>query len=223
MDVVYLVGEVLPELRYSLRSLQNVEHDNVWIVSGSLPGWAAANLLPVGDMTSGKSRNLMEKFRQVAACGDISEDFIYFNDDFFAVAPTQAPNWRSGTLDEYQGRVRRKYCLSWRESMCVTRQVLVDSGQTTHDYEMHLPMVFNQQRLAEVLSQVEGYEIQVRSLYGNYWQVGGEERDDVKISNGRDVWPAGREWVSTSDLAFRSGAAGNKIRAQFPDACGYEK
>src|SRR5690554_4826136 len=98
MDVVYVVGQHTDELRYSMRSLRNVEHDQVWIV-GTLPDWARnVRLIPAEDRYE-KARNITEKMYAAASHPEVSDPFIYFNDDFFALKPASIPNRHRGKVD----------------------------------------------------------------------------------------------------------------------------
>ena len=104
-------------------------------------------------------------------------------------------------------------------------QKLIEAGLTTLNYEVHKPMLFNRKKLLEVLQKfpdTPGY----RSLYGNYWKIGGENRHDMKIKvlkftpidKVSNFW----EFVSTSDESFDHGNVGELIKSRFTERSRFE-
>ena len=90
------------------------------------------------------------------------------------------------------------------------------------NYAVHMPMLINKDKAREVLNTFSDVPM-FRSLYGNYWSIGGIDRDDVKITK-PDVYPdPDTDWLSTSDGSFRYGKVGEFIRVQFPEASKYER
>jgi hypothetical protein len=91
MDVVYILREWYSdclELRYSLRSLENIEHWKVFFIWWC--PWWAKNIVHIkaADPYQVKSLNALHKIK--IACSDerISDDFILMNDDFYITRPT---------------------------------------------------------------------------------------------------------------------------------------
>jgi hypothetical protein len=74
------------------------------------------------------------------------------------------------------------------------------------NYEMHIPMIMNKKKLKEVLR----YKTCLwRSLYGNIYEVGGTDREDVKVYVNNSSNPKSYEWrgknfsyLSTQDSSF---------------------
>ena len=102
-----------------------------------------------------------------------------------------------------------------------TLAALKADGKDRLDYAMHVPMLINRKKGLEVLQRFPNVPM-FRSLYGNYWRIGGTLMDDVKIQNNNDI--PGKDWrfVSTSDGSFEHGRVGDYIRKQFKDASKYE-
>lgn len=220
MDIVYPLGPHKPELRYSLRSLANVEHDQVWVVGESKPAWAKVEHLAVRN-GRGKPQSLFKVFAAVAACDDISEDFIYFNDDFFALRPASIPNWHRANLKPAEPRTKVSF-IGWPASCRATGWFLQHQGYPIRDYEIHTPMVLNRTALRETIEWARDHPyLQVRSLYANHHRIGGYKHKEVKIGNRRDV-PGNQTWVSTSDNAFASGEVGRFLRDKFSKPSAYE-
>ena len=87
-------------------------------------------------------------------------------------------------------------------------------------------MLLNRKKLLEVLEKfpnVPGF----RSLYGNYWKIGGIDRHDmkVKIMNYNNMYAVENFWdfVSTSDESFRDGEVGRFIRNRFDKKSRFER
>lgn len=232
LDIVYVLknGGTKDEFRYSLRSLVNFPHRNVWVY-GDCPEWATGVFTVPVKQFGIKWQNTSEMLKQAALNRHLSENFVYFNDDFFIMRP-------SDTLDYYYAKT-----LSDRIDSCKikTGGVIVPSryGQqlqmcdnylaknklSTRNYELHIPMIFNRQKLAQAIRKLpdKGFGAR-RSLYGNLYDVGGVEREDCKIYGLLDNFPGGKErFVSTTDLTFARGLVGRQIRAKFKDKCMYEK
>lgn len=83
MDIVYVVreGDNNEALRYSLRSLKNIKHDNVYIV-GHKPKWVK-NVIHIERMqrTFNKFQNITRNMYYASKNNEISEDFMYMDDD----------------------------------------------------------------------------------------------------------------------------------------------
>lgn len=219
MDVVYLcrAGEN-EELRYSLRSLDNTKHDQVWIF-GSAPHWVR-NLrhyqLPArGNKHLTTNRNLRE------ACNhpEVSDPFILMNDDFYFMQPTRTiPTQHRGTvrhvIDQYLGQGINS---SYVDGMRRTLAMLETRGhQDPLSYELHTPMVVDKQTMLDTLN-LGAY--QRRTVYHALAGLKGRRAHDVKVGRIGAPIPDGR-FLSTSDATF------NYVRPTlehaFPEPSRYE-
>ena len=79
-------------------------------------------------------------------------------------------------------------------------------------------MLINRKKMLEVLDKFPN-EPMSRALYGNYWEIGGESKHDMKIQRTqyKKSAQAIKEWdfVSTSDESFRNGNIGRYLRDMF--------
>lgn len=102
MDVVYYVrpGERNEELRYSLRSLQNMPHERVWLV-GHKPAWVTG-VEHIPNRSNGSSPQHNATSHLLAACDAVpAERFVVFNDDFYVMEPIEhIPALHAGPLSE---------------------------------------------------------------------------------------------------------------------------
>lgn len=226
MNVVYIVGPDgdHEDLRYSLRSLANVDHERVWIV-GHKPGWVV-NVEHIPTVQDGSP--FVNSTRNVLAACERLDRFALFNDDFFALCPTVVPNWHLGPVTvsgTNLDRVRRQR--SYRSGMAATVWLLGEWGYPApYSYEVHAPMWVNSRWMVRVLEAAAPagiHALHKRTLYGNVVGVGGQQVDDPKIGDTARTWADGQPWVSTSDQSFDRGAVGRRIRALFPDPSRYEE
>ena len=228
VDIVFFVREgPNPELMYSLRSLRNVAHGDVWIV-GHKPEWVQnVGHLPVPTV---KTRTHWEQvvvaFREACATSEIPDTFALWNDDFFALKPTTVPLWHKGPAGKTLKTHARSPATNWKTGFTATVALLESWGvDPIFDYEIHVPMMIDKRLMGEALARA-GTSIpalQRRTLYGALNQVGGEEHRDVAIGSLKPVPTSDQVWVATNDQSFSKGAVGEHIRRLFPDPSPYEK
>jgi hypothetical protein len=89
-DIVYFLGENLPnngrELRYSLRSLANVKHGRVWMVSPDMPDWVQEVNWISWIQLPEKQLDISEKYKMLARFkGDMTDNVIVMDDDYYIV------------------------------------------------------------------------------------------------------------------------------------------
>lgn len=225
MDVVYIVGsgDDNEELRYSLRSLRNLPHDAVWI-AGYIPRWVTGvGRIPV-EQASHKYANGVANVKAACLHPGVSEEFVYFNDDFFVLRPIDAiPVLHRGPMRVVG--MKRKRQASYRVGAADTYRLLLRLGAPEPiAYEpIHVPMRFEKSKLLETLET--GRDVPAlwyRTLYGNQWSVGGTEHPNVKVSR-REAPDTDLAFLSTNSRSFRLGKAGALVRRLFPDPSPYER
>ena len=222
-DVVYVCREGQnEELRFSLRSLVNLPHGDVWIFGGH-PAWVQGLRSVRVPQNADKQQNVISNV--IAAClnSRVSDPFILMNDDFYVMRPIESvPVMHRGTiasvLDDYRDRHPSSRYTSRIER---TRKHLINLGYPAPlSYELHAPMVFHKKPLLELLMTFTPGEYQWRTLYGNTQAIGGDHVDDVK------VWRSGQTvaegpFLSSSDGAFA--VVRPLLDQQFPDPSPYEE
>lgn len=220
-DVVYFVrpGDDNPELRYSLRSLTNIDHGDVWIV-GHKPSWVrnVRHIDYEADPSLSKWENVTEATR--LAVEQLPDEWVLFNDDFFAVKPTRVPLWHQGRLKTV---ARPGNGATWRAGKYQTARLLQSWGCDIIDYELHVPMPVDNEGMREALRRTSGriVALQRRSLYANLVEAGGEHHVDVAVGQGGS-WRFDWDWVATNDVSFRSCEVGERIRDLFPTPSPFE-
>lgn len=226
MDVVYVVrlGDRNEPLRWSLRSLTNVPHDRVWL-AGHCPPWVAetAGWVPVEQAQRARWTNVRENLRAACSCPDVSDPFLLFNDDFYAVEPvTEVPVMHRGPVERWlQARKGGTYA----KGLQATVELLAREGiEGPLNYGCHVPLPVRKGPMLDALDVLDRLPEQawhVRTFYGNRERLGGVEIADPKVYTASQDPPEG-PWVSTDSPSW-SGRAGQHVRDLFPDPSPYER
>ena len=231
LDIVYCLkeGSTSEELKYSLRSLKNIPHRDVWIIGGC-PDWVneeVVHCVPMEQTGTNKWAKSNSSVRRACEIEEISDNFILFNDDFFVLKPVEKlPPYYHKTL-AYRVREIMARQNVWANSG-YTRRLSEESrflkfmGKSTYNYAVHIPMVFNKEKMLFLFEKYPDRVIS-RAVYGNYFEVGGEDVEDVKIYDTTSLPEDDWTFLSTSDLSFADGEVGKWIRKQFKNRSEYER
>lgn len=227
MDVVYVNrdGEN-PELRYSLRTLRNVDHDEVWIFGGA-PVWISDMINHVRRAQKG-SAYASTRAHIAAACDDpeVSDPFMLWNDDFYAMQPVGSiPVYHRGPLAEMLEQFASTKT-PWGKGLRETASLIKKRHEVLWmaSYDTHLPLIIHKVEMLEALRwarEARTDAVHLRTLYGTIMNFGGVEHPDPKIMRRSDPFPRGA-WLSSGDDTFRS-TVEPVLRYLFPDASPYEK
>lgn len=230
MDIVYICrsGDN-EELRYSLRSLKHIPHDNVWVF-GDAPEWFTGNLVKTQASLNppqewGKYTKAHRNWEEVVKHPDISDDFMLFNDDFYVMKRQRSLlNFHRGCMqtmaDHY---ILRHPNSNYTKSINKTLKWLHDLGITEPlSYELHLPMAVNKAKFAAILDKTMGHErVLLRSIYGNVYNVGGKEIPDCKVYGTHTPLENCRNYMSSVETAFA--AVEPILRWTFPEPSEFER
>lgn len=220
------------ELRYSLRSIEQNLHMpdlELVIVGDTPPGWMKDALhIPVASMDYlGKAANISRAvwFGARALGRDGIEDFIYLDDDYFLLDPTNSVmTVHGGRLDAHIDRCAKHLRAGhwFTSAMIETYAALIDEMPNLSTFELHRPLPVDVDEAIELLEPIQGREVFWRTWYGNMSRTGMEA---VLGHDGRYVGktlPAGSPWVSSEDMAW-SEWLGRRISAMFPEPSRWEK
>lgn len=183
MDALYIVrkGRGSSALTYSLRSLEACfPVDHVFFMGSPDGDWQVKKV--EGNFDQGdKWYNLDVAWRHMPNVDELSNPFIYMNDDFFLLKSLMyIPTFHRGPLSEkppYDNYGVDRFQVSL---------FLEQHGYTMLDFELHIPMVIYKEKVAQLYDSwgsrpVHGHQ---RSLYGNIAQLEAKPMGDVKI---RDI------------------------------------
>ncbi|MFF6801146.1 hypothetical protein [Streptomyces sp. NPDC012616] len=213
------------ELRYALRSwVANLPHRSVWIV-GYQPWWAAGTRhIPTHQRITPAYVNTTTAMRAACEHPEVSDEFLWANDDFFVMSPqpTPFPVFHRGPVREVfaqYGTRSSAYVAAMRE----THAFLVGLG---HDdptsFELHVPLPVRKDGMLRALDVGEGHDVHKRTVYGTVNGVTGTPMADVKVARRGPQFDASSPFLSTMPDSFHNGAVGRHIRSAFPDPCPYE-
>lgn len=230
-DIVYMVKDSSPneELRYSLRSVEKNwgPRGNVWIFGGCPDGIKPDRFVPVEMILPGKWENTHRLMRLICQNDEISEDFWFFNDDFFVMKPVSEdiPQMYNGTISEI---IRLVECEDagvkyWTDQLHILDDLFRREGMSCLNYEVHKPMLINRKKMLAVMDRYRTI-LFTRSLYGNYYEIGGVDSCDVlvKFAYSGISWVMEEDFVSTTEDSFAYGEIGEHIRGLFPQPCTME-
>jgi hypothetical protein len=232
MDVVYVVGPGEREwLRYSLRSLDNLPHDQVWIV-GECPNWVNTEQVNFVRTVRKKPKWVSATLNMKSAALNpaISEDIVLMNDDFFVTQPIDSvPVLHRGYMtDVVESVLPVVGNSSWAQGMRNIGVMLEAEGYAKPlCYELHVPMPMQKQLLREAIEWGESRRLptsrtfMVRTIYGNIHSIGGDLVSDVKIYRNRESIQEDMPFRSSAPTTWNT-AFTNSIRSTFPRKSKYE-
>lgn len=228
IDIVYPIGKKSywndNEIIFSLRSVEmylaNVR--NVWIVGRVPEGITNVNHIPASDPHNIPDMNIMEKVAKACEHPDISDTFLFMNDDHYILQHFDAedfPSFYFGTLEEYfKRRGADGYGIRARNSM----NLLQSKGLPTKYFDIHYPILYQKQAFVDhVVKAVDinkphGYVL--KSLYANSLNIEGTYARDCKFDKAP---PSKADCFSTQPRV--SGAVYQFLKYRFPNASKYEK
>lgn len=235
MDIVYTLGIGSEwdnnELRYSLRSIEKYlsGYDKVFIV-GECPDWLT-NVIHIPFNESGHaSKNILDKI--LLACNDerVSNDFMFFNDDFFLIAPVKTngyPFFFQNQLPKENKNPDNYYY----EYLVNTHAELKKRGLPVFNFDVHHPIIYNKQKFKEILAEYDfSKKLVIKSIYCNHLRIQGKFIGDMKIKGAikihnivtilknRHIFSTGNACLTdpNSDLP-------NYIKNQYPIPSKFEK
>lgn len=227
MDIVYVSrdGEN-PELRYSLRTLVNVDYDRVWVFGGA-PVWTSDEIM-YRRRRQGGSPYSSTRDHIGAACNtpEVSDPFVLWNDDFFAMRPVgEVPVYHRGSLEallESNAATKTPWARGMRDTAGFMKKRGMLEGSLSFD--VHLPLIIHKEPMREALRlarHVRADAVHLRTLYGAVAGLEGVEHPDPKMMRRSDPFPRGA-WLSSGDDTFRP-VVEPVLRYLFPDPSNYER
>lgn len=187
MDIVYIYKRTTDhgqELKHSMRSIKNVTNwSGEVFVCGETEKWFSDKVHIIRADKS-NTKWIDQEYKLRAICNDtrVSDDFIYFNDDFYIMEPTKITPLYDGELELYDRPS------NWLKAKTDTRKLLEEMGKPYLNYDIHVPIVFNKAKLLDILDRLEERRetrLQPRSLYGNIYEIGGQQYKDRKARTSR--------------------------------------
>ena len=225
-DVVYVLRpDIDPEeLRYSLRSVEkNFPHRKVWFVGGQPKGFKPDGKIDHKQIGKSKWELIKSSMWEVINNEEITDDFFWFNDDFFIMKPIDTSkfiNFVDGTLERRIDELHKESGFNpYTRTLYKAEQELRSMRCPTMNYDVHLPMLFNKVLAEHSINRCSSP--QMRSIYGNFNRIPYVVRPDSKIYDLETV-PVDDEYISTNDNTFKNGKVGEFIRDTFDKPSRFE-
>lgn len=227
IDVVYVLGKGSRfhnnEIRFSLRSIEKhlSNYRKVWIIGEHHPQLDNVEFVPFPDKTSMSDTNIMYKVAHACQHPDITEDFLFFNDDHYLLTDFDAPTfpcYYSKSIEEY---LRRRPQDGYRRRVKATYKYLLSKGLPTKFFDTHTPIIFNKAKFLEHVAGGPDWSsptsFVVKSIYANSLHIEGAKRPDWK----KKKVPEGAEIFSTTPRV--PAAVQRFLLEKFPTKSKYEK
>lgn len=228
-DIVYIVknAQTNEELRYSLRSVEaNFPHRKVWIFGGKPDYIHPDEFVRVRQVGITKWEKVRNTLLLICETKGVSEDFFLFNDDFYINNKVEKyePVYDGDIyrhIIEIEERNYDKpsvYTAQLRQMVKELRRAVPDSPML--NYAVHMPILINKTKALEVLRRFQSPMF--RTLYGNYWKIGGIDIKDGKIVRRNQTIEDSMTYLSSDDNAFMTQDIGRYIKKKFSKRSEYE-
>lgn len=237
MDIVYTVKNTPTneELIFSLRSLRNLPHDRVYFVGGCPANINRAKVKVVfTEVQATKYKSTTHNLAAAVEIKNLSENFIWMNDDFFILQKIEDPlkelNLNRGTiqqvtdsfLEKNENRLT-KYMYGAQQTLRYLQRIGIKDPLS---YELHTPFIYNKHNVRQMfaLSGIDRVPIlHKRSVYGNLFMKNSTYARDVKVLRATPVnfeeWSS-RKFLSSSDITWSK--VKPFLQARFKEVCEYE-
>ena len=164
LDIVYLyIGDDERELKFSINSVrQNFpQHRDIWVVGIKPKTIGNFKYLDAGGGSKGitqKTKNINRKLMNIAACEQISDDFVFMCDDYYFMKPITVERLRlvraRGDYNDFEfirnlNRYYRGRTHPYKRLLTETIDEVIKKGFYGWDYEIHAPRVINKEKLAK--------------------------------------------------------------------------
>lgn len=223
MDLVYVTAQSKwneNELKYSLRSAEkNLLFDKVFII-GYLPPFISPYKvihIPFKESIARKWRNVEKKFDLIVNNPDISDDFIFMNDDFWIFKKyKEFPYYYQETLEK---AVKVRVVTHYIKRMENTLKLFPNAK----NFELHCPIVFNKNKLKKLFDKYGSEGIERRSAYCAEYNIKGIPFKDYKIFRAKDL-PLFKNvpFLSATDKVAIDKRFQDFLMKQFPNSSYYE-
>lgn len=189
IDVVYALGNKSRinnfEIRLSLRSVE--KHlsgvGGVWIV-GERPDFLQnINHIQALDSHDVPDRNIMEKIKLACLNPEISDPFLFFNDDHYLMQDFKAnefPYYYDITLQE---KINRRGMDGYGNRMFNTMNHLQSNGKQIKNFDIHTPILYRKQEFIDIITKLDWtirHGFVIKSLYANSLNIEGTYLKDCK-------------------------------------------
>lgn len=192
-DVVFVLGKGSlwndTELRYSLRSIEKhlKNYKDIWVI-GECPAFLQnVKHIYFKDEHPCKETNIYRKVLRACQEKEITDDFLFFNDDHFLLQDFNAKEfpyfWKSNLRDSSK---MMKPGNRYKKAVDNAYRTLHSLGLETKSFDTHTPIIYNKKKFIEVMTKFnwdQKVSYVVKSMYANSLQIEGVREVDCKINS----------------------------------------
>lgn len=237
IDIVYVLGNGSPwnnnELLYSLRSIEKYvsEYRNVYII-GECPAYLQNIIhIPFSDIHQEKETRIALKVLRACNEDNISDNFLFMNDDIFILQPFNAghlPFYHKGLITSEMNMPMLNH--GYKQTLLNTYKTLKKESHSVYNFDIHTPVIYNK-KLFEIIFNMYNWDIEysygVKSIYCNTMGFFGLQLEDCKILKRTDIeilqeTIKNKKFFSISDSAIGD-SLGQLLNNLFPEKSRYEK
>lgn len=221
------------ELRYCLRSLEkNVQNIGQIFLIGYKPDFLNRNVQHIKSHpnTSNKAKNIFMNVAEAARSKDLSEQFLFINDDYFFTKPFNGETYPFYWKCHLAKSVSINSLNDYSKHVTATMQILKQYGLDTKNFDTHYPIRLTKTGILQLESFYTfppSYGYILKSLYCNTAKVKGVFRLDCKAYNAKSVaqWHSfieDKEVFSIADPCINN-AFKSFLQELFPSKSSFEK
>ena len=226
-SLVYPLLTFGPELVYSLRSVEKHGRrvGEVFIVGADTPELKNVVNVPFADKKQRVSINIWEKLVAIAENPQISERFLFLNDDFYITKDFDAESIpmyaRPGTLASYKSRVPKTI---YQKMLYATHDALQSRGLPIENFATHQPVNLEKTKVLQAYEEFKReiytpLSISFRCAYGNLHRLPAKRLGTV-IIKARNAVP--KRWAFASHASIRPEELAAKLDPLYPAKSRYE-
>lgn len=173
------------ELRYALRSVEYslLFFDKLFII-GDCPSFIKPSTvihIPVENNLSTPSKNIVNKLKIVCNDERISDEFLYFANDYFLLGEMKAPfvpYYYEGDLDD---AVLRAVDNNYKNNIVLTNNILKAGNFTNYYHDIHTPFRYRKDKLLDMFEAGFIGDYLIKSMYANLFCPSRFEIRDYKL------------------------------------------
>jgi len=227
-DVIYITQKNWDnfELRMSLRSLKNLPHRDVYVISSQkIPRLSKkVKRVQMRDILKKKWYNIAQGYKKICWLKWV-EDFITIDDDIYILHPMDkiVPYYKCPLKEHYEDRLKAHGPRHWRVK---TLRHAYECFPKWLSYEVHVPYPMKRSILQELFKQNHKYHLEkwwIQSIYYNFAGILWVKHHDNKWFQAGLLKVEWEDFLSTANNAQKDTAIRNYLLGLFPDKCEYEK
>lgn len=149
-----------------------------------------------------KDLNIIEKVYAACFIDDLSERFLFVNDDHFVIGENAIPEY-------YDGNITWTRDYGYDATKKRTAELLDSLGRDKKHFDIHCPIFFEKEKFKAMYDDLQPkQDLLMKSLYCNYYGIKGKFMKDLKFRYMTNDFDVSGRWVFSTN----ENAISNKMR-----------